>query len=192
MCVALSQPRLLAYLVIRALFVAYSGSDFVTARSELRKVLFLALWLFVYEISREVVNRFAPNSHGRRVWYRAPTSLNVKVKGQSSRSQGTKHSIFGPFRRPACGLFHKTSPASSLICIWFVFIALYSSVLILPSYDNFFFYRKWLKHQRFACDPCCKSKVLTFGITPSITLSVCVIIIIIIIIIKELLPKRTR
>jgi len=41
------------------------------ARSELRKVLLLApsVWafLFVYEISQEPLNGFAPNSHGRRV-----------------------------------------------------------------------------------------------------------------------------
>jgi len=39
-----------------------------TARSELREVLFLALsvtFLFVYEISREPLNGFAPNSQGR-------------------------------------------------------------------------------------------------------------------------------
>jgi len=59
----------------------------ITARSELRKVLFLALarqsvsFLFVYEISREPLNGFAPNSHGRRVWSLAWTSLKVKVKG---------------------------------------------------------------------------------------------------------------
>ena len=42
----------------------------ITARSELCKVLFLALsvtFLFVYEISREPLNGFAPNSHGRLV-----------------------------------------------------------------------------------------------------------------------------
>jgi len=38
--------------------------------------------LFVYEISRELLKGFAPNSHGRRVWSLAWTSLNVKVKGQ--------------------------------------------------------------------------------------------------------------
>jgi len=40
-----------------------------TARSELRKVLFLALsvtFLFVHEISRKLLNGFAPNSHGKR------------------------------------------------------------------------------------------------------------------------------
>jgi len=42
----------------------------VTARSELRNVLFLELsvaFLFVYEMAREPLNGFAPNSHGRRV-----------------------------------------------------------------------------------------------------------------------------
>ena len=49
------------------------GSPFqpvVTARSELRDVLFLALsvtFLFAYEISRESLNGFAPNSQERRV-----------------------------------------------------------------------------------------------------------------------------
>jgi len=43
-----------------------------TARCGLRKVLFLApsacVFLFVYEMSREPLNGFAPNSHGRCVW----------------------------------------------------------------------------------------------------------------------------
>jgi len=44
----------------------------VTARSELSKVLFLApsvcgFLSFVYEISREPLNGFVPNSHGRHV-----------------------------------------------------------------------------------------------------------------------------
>jgi len=57
---------------------------------------------------QEPLNGFAPNSHGRRVWSFARTSLNVKVKGQMSRSPGTKHhskdeSIAGEgcLRRPA-------------------------------------------------------------------------------------------
>jgi len=48
----------------------------VTASSELRKVLFLALsvtFLFVYEIPRELLNG------GRRVWSLARTSLKIKV-----------------------------------------------------------------------------------------------------------------
>jgi len=61
---------------------------FITARSELRKVLFLAksmTFLFACEISREPPNGFAPNSQGRHAWSLARTSLNVKVKGQRSR-----------------------------------------------------------------------------------------------------------
>jgi len=44
----------------------------------LRKVLFLVLsvtFLFVYGISREPLNRCAPNSHGRHVWSLPRTSL---------------------------------------------------------------------------------------------------------------------
>ena len=36
-------------------------------------------FLFVYEISREQLNGFAPNSHERRVWSLARTSLKAKV-----------------------------------------------------------------------------------------------------------------
>jgi len=53
--------------------------------------------LFVYEISREPLNGLAPNSHGRRVWSLAPTSLKDRVSGQNSRSPGTKTAFFGPF-----------------------------------------------------------------------------------------------
>ena len=64
----------------------------ITARSELRKVLFLAPsdcdFLFVCEISWESL----PNSHGRRVWSLAGTSLKVKVKVTRD-----KNGIFGPF-----------------------------------------------------------------------------------------------
>jgi len=74
-----------------------------TARSQLRKVLFLALtvtFLFAYEISLEPLNGFAPYSHGRRVWSLARTSLNVKAKGQSLKGQGherQKTAFLGPF-----------------------------------------------------------------------------------------------
>jgi len=66
-----------------------------------RKVLFLALWLvcflfflFVNQISPEPLNGFAPNSHGRRVWSLARTSLNVKVKLQCN--QGQKNALYTP------------------------------------------------------------------------------------------------
>jgi len=42
-------------------------------------------FLFVYEISWELLNGFAPNSRGRCGWSLAQTSLNVKVKGQGNR-----------------------------------------------------------------------------------------------------------
>ena len=51
--------------------------------------------LFMYEISREPVNGFAPNSHGGRVWFLARTSLKIKVKGQGHQGQTT--AFFGPF-----------------------------------------------------------------------------------------------
>ena len=68
-----------------------------TTCSELRKVLFLALsvtfCLFVNQISHEPLNGFVPNSQGRCVWSLARTSLNVKVKGQRSRSPWTKSAV---------------------------------------------------------------------------------------------------
>ena len=64
----------------------------------------------MYEISRELLNGFAPNSQGRHVWSLALTSLNVKVKGEDHRD---KNGVFWPFQRPVCGLFGKTSLASS-------------------------------------------------------------------------------
>jgi len=57
--------------------------------------LFSWFVLFVYEISREPLNGFAPNSHGRRVSSIAWTSLKVEVKGQGHYAQ--KNGIFRPF-----------------------------------------------------------------------------------------------
>jgi len=78
----------------------------ITTCSELQKVLFLVPSvcgsLFVYEISRELLNIFAPNSHGGHVWSLAQTNLKVKVKCQGHRGQ--KMAFFRPFRQPACGL----------------------------------------------------------------------------------------
>jgi len=75
----------------------------------------VSLFLVVYEISLEPLNGFAPNSHRRRVWSLARMSLKVrsKVKGLGHHKQ--KNGILRPFRRPACGLFGKTSLASSLV-----------------------------------------------------------------------------
>jgi len=47
----------------------------------------ILFFLFVYEISREPVNGFVPNSHGRRVRSIARTSLKVKVKCQGHQGQ---------------------------------------------------------------------------------------------------------
>jgi len=56
--------------------------------------LLLSSCLFVYGISQEPLNGFAPNSQGRRVWSLARTSLNVKVKRKVTRD---KNGIFCPF-----------------------------------------------------------------------------------------------
>ena len=85
----------------------------VTARSELRKVVFGAvslLFLFVYEISRESLNGFAPNSHGRRAWSLARMSLKAKVKGQGHQGQKAFLALSGACVR---FMFGKTSLASS-------------------------------------------------------------------------------
>jgi len=74
----------------------------VTAHSELRKVLFLALSVtFFVCVSLEPLNGFATHSHGRRVWSLDRGSLKVKVKCQGHQRQ-KQH--FRPFRRPACSL----------------------------------------------------------------------------------------
>ena len=90
------------------------GTAVVTTRGKLRKVLFLALSvtsLFVYEMSREPLRGFAPNSQGRRVWSLARTSLNVKVEGQGLQGQKTAFLALSA----ACVrfVFGKTSLASS-------------------------------------------------------------------------------
>ena len=67
-------------------------------------------FLFVYEISLELLNGFAPNSHGRRVWSLIRTSWRSRSKVKVTRYR-KRH--FWPFRQPVCGLFGKTSLASS-------------------------------------------------------------------------------
>ena len=71
----------------------------------------------MYEISREPLNGFAPNSRGRLVWSLARTRLNVKVKGQGRQGQKRYFSA----RSEACVrfVFGKTSLASSLVLGWF-------------------------------------------------------------------------
>jgi len=72
-------------------------------------------FLLVYEISREPLNGFAPNSHGRCVWSLDRTGLNVKVKGQGHRGQKRLFSAFSA----ACGwlMFDKISFAYSVVVI---------------------------------------------------------------------------
>ena len=70
-------------------------------------------FLFVYEMSRETLNGFAPNSHGRRVWSLAQTNLKVKDKDQRSKTPGTKKLYFSALSA-ACVrfVFGKTSLTS--------------------------------------------------------------------------------
>jgi len=109
-----------------------------------RKLLFLArsvCFLFVYEISLEPLNGFAPNSHGRRVWSVARTSLKVKVKGQGHQGQKWHFSTLSAACMPL--MFGKTSLASSF---YFLLTQLLQSVqkhsprdaylcLLNPPYD---------------------------------------------------------
>jgi len=93
----------------------YSHSVVVTARSELRKVLFLEPsvcgFFFVHEISREPLNGSVPNSHERRVWSLAPTSFKVKSKVKIIRD---KKRYFSALSAACVGfMFGKTSLASS-------------------------------------------------------------------------------
>jgi len=100
----------MSYFVYRLILV-------ITARNELRRVLFLApsVTFFMYEISRGSLNGFAPNSHGRLIWSLVRTSLNVKVKGQRSRSPGTKTAFFALSAACVRFLFGKTSSPSRLV-----------------------------------------------------------------------------
>jgi len=77
----------------RSVFAALPLCRF-TARSELRKVLFLALsvtFLFVYEMSREPLNGFAPNSHMEDVF--GPRSDDCEGQGQFRRPMFGKTSL---------------------------------------------------------------------------------------------------
>jgi len=106
-----------------------------TARSELRKVVFChrqSVGFCVWNFS-ETAERIAPNSHGRRgrrVGSLARTSLKVKVTRDKN--------IFRPFRRPACGLFGKTSVASSFR--WFslsaCIVLVFNDVVWLTDVDE--------------------------------------------------------
>jgi len=69
-----------------------SKAYIITACSELQKVPFLAQsvcdFLFVYKISREPLNGFAPDSH-EDVWFWSLEWTSLKVKGQGHHGQET-------------------------------------------------------------------------------------------------------
>jgi len=93
------------------------------------------VFLFVYEIFREPLNGFAPNSHGRRVWSFARTSLKVDIKGQRSRSPGTKN-IFRPFAACVRFVFGQTTLACScfknlLQTLLYIVVGVATSVAVL-------------------------------------------------------------
>jgi len=70
----------------------------------------ISLLFFVYEISVEVLNRFAPNSHGRRVWSLAHMSLKVKITRDNKTASSPLLVACVPF------MFGKTYLASSFHC----------------------------------------------------------------------------
>jgi len=75
------------------------------------------------KISRKPLNRFAPNSHGRRVGCLNRASLRVKV-GQRSRSSGTKTAFFGLVWACVRLMFSKTSLSSWVLSHWAHFTVL--------------------------------------------------------------------
>jgi len=117
----------------------------ITARSELRKVLFfgavsLCGFFVLHKTSPEPLNGFAPKSHGRRVWSLARKCLKVKVKGQGHQGQKTAFLALSA----ACVrfMFGKTSLASSL---WSPYVIgrpyIFSSCDFYLSSSFFFFPR---------------------------------------------------
>jgi len=80
--------------------VQHTVKALITACSELWKVLFsvplVCGFLFVYEISWNPLNGFAPNSHGRHAWSSLRRVWRSKVKVTRDKN--------GTFWRPACGL----------------------------------------------------------------------------------------
>ena len=85
------------------------------------------VFLFVYEIYREPLSRFAPNSHGRRVWSPAGTSLKVKVNGQGYQEQKRHFSAISA----ACvrSMFGKTSLTCSFIAVIKYWCSMLTSVV---------------------------------------------------------------
>jgi len=75
------------------------------------------VFLFVYEISPELLNGCAPNSHGRCVWSLAWTSLKVNV------TRDKKMAFLAFLMDCVQFMFGKTSLASNL---FIMFISCYS------------------------------------------------------------------
>jgi len=88
-------------------------------------LLFVFAWL-----SREPLIGFAPNSHGKRVWSLARTSLKVKVKGQG-------HQAYVRF------MFGETSLAFSLLT--------YSVWICIKYANDVQLYCRWLRCRISAC-----------------------------------------
>jgi len=113
-CLLMCSRRLNQFALLRNTSPLFCSTHIFTARGELRKALLApsVSSLFVYGISREPLNGFAPNSHGRRFWSLARTSLKVNVKGHGHHGQKRHLSALSA----ACVrfVFGKTSFASSL------------------------------------------------------------------------------
>ena len=89
----------------------------------------VCVFLFVYEISREPLNEFAPNSCGRRAWSLARTSLKAKVKGEGHQG----HNRYFSALSAACVwcMFGKTSLASSFFFFFFSGLECFVSIIQL-------------------------------------------------------------
>ena len=82
---------------------------------------------FLYEICRERLNGFAPNSQGRRVWSLTRTSLKVKVKGQGRRGQKRHFSTLPA----ACVrfMFGETSLSSPLVIVYYFYYVIFINII---------------------------------------------------------------
>ena len=73
-------------------------------------------YLFVYEISREPLNEFAPNSQGRHAWSLARTSLMLrsKIKGQGHQGQKT---VFSALLAACVRFMFDKTPLALVFCL---------------------------------------------------------------------------
>jgi len=78
------------------------GDGLATTYSRNRRNAFDS-WDSFYNGWQEPLNRFAPNSHGRRVWSFACTNLNVKVTRNKERAVHSQHPCsMDKMERPRC------------------------------------------------------------------------------------------